>query len=416
MTENLQEKVVLTGLTENLQELKELALTANCKVCGSLYQNRDKPHPKTYIGKGKLEELKSLIQNSPEEITGIICDDELSGIQLKNLSTELEIKVMDRTMVILDIFASNAKSAEGIAQVEIAQQRYNLTRLIGLGTSLSRLGGGIGTRGPGEKKLEMDRRVIRNRIADLEKELKAIKTHRDTLRKARLKNNSLTISLVGYTNAGKSTLMNAFTKAGILSENKLFSTLDTTTRKFNTGGIEVLLTDTVGFIEKLPHSIISAFRSTLEELKYAHILLHVVDCSNPCYENQMKVVYETLKELECSRLPVITVFNKIDKTEEMCLADPEALHTIGVSAKTGQNLTELSEIMEKTISSLKKQIALLVPYHRGDILNMLHNQLIIKKEYEETGVYLEIYADDKIFNFVEKFLCYTNENEECSLG
>ena len=300
-----QERVILVGVQENgganaeesLDELAELASTAGAKVEGRLVQVREAIHPGTYIGKGKLEELKILVRAC--DATGIICDDELSSIQLKGLEEALECKIMDRTLLILDIFAARAVSSEGKIQVELAQLKYRASRLSGLGTSLSRLGGGIGTRGPGEKKLETDRRLIRTRITQLKRELEEVRQHRELLREGRKRSKIPVAALVGYTSAGKSSLLNALTGSEILADAMLFSTLDTTTRSLTLpDGQEILLTDTVGFINKLPHHLIDAFRSTLEEARYADYILHVVDTSNPQMELQMQVVYDTLRELK----------------------------------------------------------------------------------------------------------------------
>ena len=280
------ERVILVGVSvtdeddtqKSLEELKDLASTAGADTVGVVIQNREQVHPGTYVGKGKIEEIKDLLWEL--EATGIICDDELSPAQMKNLQDELDAKVMDRTLVILDIFASRASTSEGKIQVELAQLKYRQSRLTGFGTALSRLGGGIGTRGPGEKKLEMDRRLIKGRIAQLNRELKDVKRHREVTREQRSRNRIPVAAIVGYTNAGKSTLLNTLTGAGILAEDKLFATLDPTTRELKLpSGQEILLTDTVGFIRKLPHHLIEAFRSTLEEARYADIILHVVDAA-----------------------------------------------------------------------------------------------------------------------------------------
>ena len=299
----LEERVVLVGVQtgdndnveESLDELEELASTAGAVTVGKIIQNREAVHPGTYIGKGKIEEVRALVYAM--DATGIICDDELSPAQLNNLERELDCKVMDRTLLILDIFAARAITSEGKIQVELAQLRYRSTRLIGM-RNLSRQGGGIGTRGPGEKKLETDRRLIHQRIGQLKKELEDVKRHREVTRQQRGKDHALTAAIVGYTNAGKSTLLNRLTGAGILAEDKLFATLDPTTRSFTLGdGQQILLTDTVGFINKLPHHLVEAFKSTLEEARYSDIVLHVVDCSNPQMDMHMHVVKETLREL-----------------------------------------------------------------------------------------------------------------------
>ena len=306
------ERVILAGVqtyesddtVQSLYELRELAETAGAVTVGTIMQSRETIHPATYLGKGKLEELKELLYDL--DATGVICDDELSPAQLNNLEQELECKVMDRTMVILDIFAQRAKTSEGKIQVELAQLKYRAARLVGMRASLSRLGGGIGTRGPGEKKLEIDRRLIKDRIAQLNRELKEVRQHRDITRAQREKNQMPVAAIVGYTNAGKSTLINTLTNAGVLEEDKLFATLDPTTRVLELSGRQqILVTDTVGFIRKLPHHLIEAFKSTLEEAKYADYILHVVDASNPQHEKQMLIVYETLANLDVKDKTVI---------------------------------------------------------------------------------------------------------------
>ena len=297
------ERVLLIGVAlddndeaeSSLDELAELAKTAGAVTVGRLIQPREYFHPATYIGKGKLEEVRLMADEL--DATGIICDDELTPAQLRNLEDVLNLKIMDRTMVILDIFASRANTSEGKIQVEMAQLKYRMTRLSGLGTTLSRLGGGIGTRGPGEKKIETDRRLIRDRISRLNAQLKEIENHREIQRQKRSDSTIPVAAIVGYTNAGKSTLLNKLTNAGVLSEDKLFATLDPTTRVLRLPNTDkVLLTDTVGFIRKLPHNLIEAFKSTLEEAKYADIIIHVVDSVHPDMDRQIAAVYETLDE------------------------------------------------------------------------------------------------------------------------
>ena len=317
--EEIEEKVILVGVSEqdgddaedSVAELAELVKTAGATVVGTMIQKRELIHPGTYIGSGKVAELKLLVEELGA--TGIVCDDELSPAQLRNLEDMLDTKVMDRTLIILDIFAARATTSEGKIQVELAQLKYRLSRLTGLGRSMSRLGGGIGTRGPGEKKLEIDRRLIKDRIAQLNRELKEVRQHRDITRAQREKNQMPVAAIVGYTNAGKSTLINTLTNAGVLEEDKLFATLDPTTRVLELSGRQqILVTDTVGFIRKLPHHLIEAFKSTLEEAKYADYILHVVDASNPQHEKQMLIVYETLANLDVKDKTVITLFNKQD--------------------------------------------------------------------------------------------------------
>lgn len=411
-TEKTIEKVILVGVVNGndtdmyLDELEELAITAGCQVLDRLVQKREGIHRSHYIGKGKMEELRDLIHL--KEATGIICDDELTSTQLKNMSDILDIKVMDRTLIILDIFAKHANSSEGKVQVELAQLKYRLSHLSGLGKSLSRLGGGIGTRGPGEKKLEIDKRNIRDRLSELDNELKSIESHRKLLRENRLKSSTPIISLVGYTNAGKSTIMNALTNANVLAENKLFATLDTTTRKYTLAneGENILLTDTVGFIQKLPHNLIKAFRATLEELKYADILVHVVDSSSPYFENHMTVVYSTLAQLECMDKPIITVFNKIDLNVYNTITnDSYAYSTLKMSAKTGENIDMLPLTIENILKSFKSHICMLIPYSEGKLLNMIYDSAkILNKEYKDNGIYLEAYINEEILNRVKDFL------------
>ncbi len=403
------ERVILVGVctseqddTEaSLDELEELADTAGAVCVGRVIQNRESVHPGTYLGKGKIEELAVLITESGA--TGIICDDELSPAQLKNLEDALQTKVMDRTLVILDIFAAHASTSEGKIQVELAQLKYRSSHLIGLRSALSRLGGGIGTRGPGEKKLEMDRRLIKDRITQLNKELSNVKNHREVLRQQRSKSLIPVVSIVGYTNAGKSTLLNRLTNAGVLEEDKLFATLDPTTHNLALpSGQEVLFTDTVGFIRKLPHHLIDAFRSTLEEAKYADILLHVVDASNPQMDTQMYVVYETLKQLGIGDKPIITLFNKQDKLEEqIILRDFQADKTLAVSAKTGDGLPALLELLEEILRSQKVYINCIYPYESAGKIQLIRkNGQLLKEEYVAEGILVEAYVPQEIYHAV----------------
>jgi GTP-binding protein HflX len=384
------------GAEPSLDELEALAETAGAQVCGRLTQRLDRPTPAHYFGTGKLDELSDLI--SLHKATTVIFDDELSPAQLRNLSDKLDAKVIDRTALILDIFASRASSAEGKAQVETAQLNYRLSRLVGLGKSMSRLGAGIGTRGPGESKLESDRRHIRLRLDYLKDELKQIAAKRRVVREGR--GRTPVVSMVGYTNAGKSTLMNLLTKAGVLAEDKLFATLDTTTRKVVLpGGGEVLFTDTVGFIQKLPTHLIKAFRATLEELNHADILLHVVDSSNPSMSAQIDTVYSTLKNLGCSDKPIITVFNKMDKAGEVFAADPNALCSVRMNAKNGDGMDGLLLSIDEAVKGFKKKMAVLIPFTDGKLAGFARkNCEVTKEEHTEDGVFLELYADAEMQN------------------
>ena len=355
-------------------------------MVGRLLQNREAPHPGTYIGKGKIEELKALILLT--DATGIICDDELSPAQMNNLERELSCKVMDRTLLILDIFAAHASTSEGKIQVELAQLRYRASRLVGLRASLSRLGGGIGTRGPGEKKLEMDRRLIRDRISALKEELSQVEKHREVLRAGRQRGNLKTAAIVGYTNAGKSTLLNTLTGAGVLSEDKLFATLDPTTRLLTLPDAQqILLTDTVGFIRKLPHHLVEAFKSTLEEAKYADYIIHVVDSSSETADMQMHVVYETLRELGALNHTVITLFNKQDLAPETSIRDLRSDYSLKISAKTGEGLDALLELLQKLLAEGLIYVERVLPYTAGGILQQIREQgQLLSEEYTGEGI------------------------------
>lgn len=382
----------------SLQELEELINTAGAVVVGKLIQNRERLESGTYLGTGKLEELSDMVYELGA--TGVCCDDELSPVQMKNIELALDTKVMDRTMVILDIFAGRATTKEGKIQVELAQLKYRSQRLIGAGLSMSRLGGGIGTRGPGETKLEVDRRVIRSRIAQLSRELEEVKQHRQTMRKQRMEGSEPIISIVGYTNAGKSTLLNSLTDAGVLEEDKLFATLDPTSRNYKlANGQEIILTDTVGFIRKLPHHLINAFRSTLEEAKYADIILHVVDVSNPQADSHILTVYETLKGLGIVDKPIVTLFNKIDKLEEMpILKDFKADKVINISAKCGTGFDELSDTLADIINNSRTYIEKVIPYQDAGLINKIRQSgNLLCEEYREDGIFVKAYVD-KNFN------------------
>jgi GTPase len=401
----LEERVVLVGVQtgdndnveESLDELEELASTAGAVTVGKIIQNREAVHPGTYIGKGKIEEVRALVYAM--DATGIICDDELSPAQLNNLERELDCKVMDRTLLILDIFAARAITSEGKIQVELAQLRYRAARLVGLRESLSRLGGGIGTRGPGEKKLETDRRLIRTRISALKQELSQVEKHRELIRSSRARGNMKTAAIVGYTNAGKSTLLNKLTGSDVLSEDKLFATLDPTTRLLNLkDGQQILLTDTVGFIHKLPHHLVEAFKSTLEEAKYADYIIHVVDSSNPQAEMQMHVVYETLRELGVMGKKIITLFNKQDAPGAFVLRDFKSDYTLKISAKTGEGLDDLNDLLEKLLAEEQIYVERLFPYSEAGKIQLIreHGQLI-SEEYTDEGIAVKARVPKEIY-------------------
>lgn len=397
-TQDKIEKVILVGVwLDNgedeerlLDELEELIKTAGGVVVGRVIQFREQFHPTTYVGKGKLDEIRVLIDEL--DATGIVCDDELSPAQLKNLEDELNTKVLDRTMVILDIFAARANTSEGKIQVEMAQLQYRMTRLSGFGKALSRLGGGIGTRGPGEKKIETDRRLIRERISKLSVQLKELEQHRQTIRKKRTDMTVPIAAIVGYTNAGKSTLLNKLTDAGVLSEDKLFATLDPTTRALMIpDGEKVLLTDTVGFIRKLPHHLIEAFKSTLQEAKFADIIIHVVDSSNPDMDKHIQTVYEILESLDVGDKPIITLYNKSDIAQnDICGIDPKAKQTIKISAKTGAGLDIFLKELQNIIWDGHQKIETLFSYaEAGKIQTIREYGKILKEEYREDGIYVE---------------------------
>ncbi|WP_448782583.1 GTPase HflX [Blautia sp.] len=401
----LEERVVLVGVQtgdndnveESLGELEDLASTAGAVTVGKIIQNREAVHPGTYIGKGKIEEVRAMVYAM--DATGIICDDELSPAQLNNLERELDCKVMDRTLLILDIFAARAITSEGKIQVELAQLRYRAARLVGLRESLSRLGGGIGTRGPGEKKLETDRRLIRTRISALKQELTQVEKHRELIRSSRARGNMKTAAIVGYTNAGKSTLLNKLTGSDVLSEDKLFATLDPTTRLLNLkDGQQILLTDTVGFIHKLPHHLVEAFKSTLEEAKYADYIIHVVDSSNPQAEMQMHVVYETLRELGVMGKKIITLFNKQDAPGAFVLRDFKSDYTLKISAKTGQGLDDLNNLLEKLLAEEQIYVERLFPYQEAGKIQLIREYgQLISEEYTEAGIAVKARVPKEIY-------------------
>ena len=399
-TSEIKEKFILVGvetckdrMEESLTELEELLETAGGETVGRVIQNLESINKATYVGKGKVDEIRELAEELGAD--GIVCDDELSPAQLSNLKDELDIKVLDRTLVILDIFAAHAQTSEGKLQVELAQLKYRSSRLTGLGKNLSRLGGGIGTRGPGESKLESDRRAIRERVSQLRSEIEKVESSRETLRKHRMSDGIPVIAIVGYTNAGKSTFLNKITDAGILAEDKLFATLDPTTRNLKIpDGEEVLFTDTVGFISKLPHNLVDAFKSTLEEAKYADLILHVADASNPEVDEQMKVVYRTLEELKVTGKPVITFLNKQDKLEEeRIIKDIKADAVVKGSAKTGEGIDELLSKITEILREGKVLIDTVLSYADTSKISVIRKKgQLLSEEYEGEGIKVKAYV------------------------
>ena len=403
-TKEIVEKVILLGVDvgddtkESMKELAELVDTAGATVLDSIIQSRERMHPGTYIGKGKIEEVKDRVIELGA--TGVVCDDELTPAQLRNLEDLLDTKVMDRTMVILDIFAKRATTSEGKIQVELAQLKFSAARLVGLRSSLSRLGGGIVTRGPGEKKLEMDRRLIHERISQLKAELKKVENHRELIRKSRDENLAFNVAIVGYTNAGKSTLLNKLTDANILAEDKLFATLDPTTRILALDGKQqVLLTDTVGFIRKLPHHLIEAFKSTLEEAKYADIIFHVVDASNMQREKQMFITYQTLDDLGVKDKKFVTLFNKQDaRTDNEPLHDFRADYTLNISAAKDLGLDEVKSLLEEILRENKVYIERIIPYDKAGVIQLIRKQgELVSEEYVADGIQIKAYVPMEVY-------------------
>lgn len=386
------EKAILVGAIlndsdkESIEELKELAKTAGAEIVGEVIQQRHVIDKAFYIGRGKIEEVKHYIDATNANL--VICNDELSGIQLKNIEDALGVKVIDRTNLILDIFAKRARSKEGMLQVELAQLKYRLPRLIGIGNELSRLGGGIGTRGPGETKLETDRRHIRNRIKAIEKQLDEIKKHRNLLRERRRKNEIPIVAIVGYTNAGKSSLINALTDANVYVEDKLFATLDPTSRRLTLpSGRNVIITDTVGFIRKLPHDLVEAFKSTLEEAKYADILLHVIDITSKDMEEKIKVVQNVLYDLGAAEKPIINVYNKIDLLDFVPQNDDKHIY---IAAKEKIGLDVLLKTIDDLVFTDVEIIKFNIPYKNISEYNYLkENAKIIEEKYGDKGIYVK---------------------------
>ena len=398
------EKVMLisTDSEESLDELASLAETAGAMVITRVLQNRQRPDPATYIGSGKAEELQ--LQCQALEIDLAILDDELTGAQQRNLENALGVRVIDRTALILDIFAQRAQSAEGKLQVELAQMKYRLPRLQGMGTSLSRLGGGIGTRGPGETRLEVDRRRIRRRIDDLESQLQDLRRQRDLRRARREKTGQTTVALVGYTNAGKSTLLNALSGANVLVEDKLFATLDPVMRRVELPeNRECLVVDTVGFIRKLPHPLVQAFRSTLEEALNADLLVVVSDLSSPHYREQRETVFQVLNDLGAGDKPILEALNKVDRAHITGMIEPA--DAILISAKDGEGLSHLLSEISRRIAQLRHRAELTIPYARGSVLSLIHQRgQVLTEEYTDTGTAVTCLLDAALYQQVLKML------------
>ena len=404
-----KERAVLAGVNTgafdaeaSIDELAELADTAGAEVLAKFIQNRESPDNAAYLGEGKLREIRDFCRQQEADL--LILDDELSGIQLRNIEEITGIHAIDRTTLILDIFAGRARSREGRIQVELAQQKYRLPRLIGLGKQLSRLGGGIGTRGPGETKLESDRRHIRRRINALEAELKALGENRARIRQRRSKNGAITAAVVGYTNVGKSTLLNLLTTAEVYVQDQLFATLDPTARELTLpNGQRIILVDTVGLIQRLPHQLVEAFHSTLEEAADADLILNVCDCSDPAVDRQLEVTRQLLADLGCGGISTLTVYNKID----LC-PDPERFvgndHTVYISAAKKQNIHGLLHAMESALSEKMRQVTLEIPYSEGSLLNLLRERgRVRKEEFLEDKIRIEATVDEKILKVLSPY-------------
>lgn len=403
-----QERAVLVGMDndegyDTLEELNELAKTAGALVVGKVRVRRRTIDNATYVGSGKANELS--LMGSELEADLFIFDDELSAIQLRTLEETLGARVIDRTTLILDIFASRATSREGKLQVELAQMRYRLPRLIGQGQVLSRLGGGIGTRGPGEKKLEIDRRRIRRRVFELETELSEIEKQRGLRRESRKANRVPLVALVGYTNAGKSTMLNALTDSNVLAEDKLFATLDPVVRKITlSGGTEALLSDTVGFINKLPHDLVEAFKSTLEEVSNSDLILQVVDISCPYHEKQMRVVDGVLESLHAADIPRIIVFNKADAIPS-CDLPAESENRLNVSALRGTGIEKLLSAVELKLNSARTEVDILVPYSKYEAVSMIRDRgMLLSEEHTEAGTHIRALLDAESIGQLRKIL------------
>ena len=422
--ENKIEKVILVGLNitsnvkrqgdvdiyDSMKELEELAEAANTMILGTVIQNKDSYDVAYYVGKGKAQELAEMANNM--EADTIIFNEELSGVQIKNLEEVTNVKVIDRATLILDIFASRALSKEGKLQVELAQQKYRSSRLIGLGSQMSRLGGGIGTRGPGEKQLEIDKRHIRQRIIDIQKELKEITKNRQTQRSSRMKSNMPLVALVGYTNSGKSTILNEIIKTHkdydkskeVDAKDMLFATLDVQLRKATLpSNSDFLITDTVGFVSSIPHDLIDAFKATLEEVKYADLLLHVVDLSNDKHKLQMDTTNKVLSEIGVENKKMLYVFNKADKVDydtKVYVDDPFVI----ISATKRYNLDKFYEMIEQCLNKSKKKVKMLIPFAKSEIISKLHEKYNFEEYYDETGTIITVNLEDEDYNRYKEYV------------
>ena len=422
MEEKQFEKAILVGLNakelppeaavteETLDELEELLNTAGGVCVGRVIQNRQTPEPKTFLGTGKAKELGEAAENLGADL--IVFDNQLSPAQTRNLEELCGVRVIDRSTLILDIFAARAETKEGKLQVELAQYQYTLPRLTGKGVVLSRLGGGIGTRGPGQTKLETERRHIRRHISRLEEELREVRRHREINRKQRIKNQVPLVAIVGYTNAGKSTLLNLLTGAGISAQNRLFDTLDPTTRRYRVSDtLEVILSDTVGFIRKLPHHLVNAFRATLEELTFADLVLHVIDASDPNWREHAEVVANLMRDLEAAQKPTVTVFNKIDVavTEDL----PRDEETVWISAKNGDGIEDLNRAIVKKLETGLYRLRLHLPYASLGLLDLLHRDgKVLREEYLSDCLEVDVICDSRIYPKVREFRVKGAEEHE----
>lgn len=413
--EQKQERVILAGVhrgqkdilwdttEESMRELGELVKTAGGVLVGEMVQNKADIETATYMGEGKLEELKASAEAL--EADTVVFDDELSPVQMRNITDYLGIKVLDRSMLILDIFAMRAKSGEGKLQVELAQLKYRLPRLRGFGTEMSRTGAGIGTRGPGETRLESDRRHIRRRIGALEEEIRELKKHRLLIRDRRKKDGVIIAALVGYTNAGKSTLLNTLTDADVFAEDKLFATLDPTSRAITLDdNRKILLVDTVGFIRKLPHHLIEAFKSTLEEAVVADVLVHVIDASCEEMDNQIEVVERVLNDIGAVGKPVVAVFNKYDKLDETPVAAIKSDKRVYISAKNKTNIQDLIDALADAAPGKKQYVRVCIPYSEGALVSALHeSEKVISEEYGERGTVMELMVDARMYARIREY-------------